>query len=100
MFSLGMRVCVCICLEDWYRENTDRTQKILVLFTETLYVTIFLKPNLKLGCYYAFTLAGSLKKELFFFSCFLGPYPKHMEVPRLGVQLELQLPANATATAT
>ena len=24
----------------------------------------------------------------------------HMEVPRLGVELELQLPANATATAT
>ena len=32
--------------------------------------------------------------------CFLGPYLRHMEVPRLGVQLELQLPAYATATAT
>ena len=29
---------------------------------------------------------------------FLGPHPQHMEVPRLGVQLELQLPAYATAT--
>ena len=26
---------------------------------------------------------------LFFF--FLGPYPRHMEVPRLGVELELQV---------
>ena len=31
---------------------------------------------------------------------FLGPHPQHMEVPRLGVQLELQLPAYARATAT
>ena len=33
-------------------------------------------------------------------SIFLGPYPWHMEVPRLGVELELQLPAYTTATAT
>ena len=33
---------------------------------------------------------------LFFFS-FLGLHPQHMEVPRLGVKLELQLPAYATA---
>ena len=32
---------------------------------------------------------------LFFF---LGPHVRHMEVPRLGVQLELQLPAYTTAT--
>ena len=27
-------------------------------------------------------------------------HPQHMEIPRLGVQLELQLPAHTTATAT
>ena len=32
--------------------------------------------------------------------CFSGPHPRHMEVPRLGVQSELQLPAYTTATAT
>ena len=32
--------------------------------------------------------------------CFLGPHTWHMEVPRLGVQSELQLPAYATASAT
>ena len=32
--------------------------------------------------------------------CFWGPHSWHMEVPRLGVELELQLPAYATATAT
>ena len=31
---------------------------------------------------------------------FLGPHLRHMEVPRLGVESELQLPAYATATAT
>ena len=34
-----------------------------------------------------------------FFFCFLGLYPWHMEIPRLGVELELQLPAYTTATA-
>ena len=32
--------------------------------------------------------------------CFLGLRPWHMEVPGLGVESELQLLANATATAT
>ena len=30
---------------------------------------------------------------------FLGPHLRHMEVPRLGVESELQLPAYITATA-
>ena len=33
-----------------------------------------------------------------FLPCFLGPHSWHMEVPRLGVKLELQLLATATAT--
>ena len=35
-----------------------------------------------------------------FFLLFLGLHSQHMEVPRLGVKLELQLPAYTTATAT
>ena len=34
------------------------------------------------------------------FICFLGLRPQHVEVPRLGVKSELQLPAYTTATAT
>ena len=34
------------------------------------------------------------------FFAFLGPYLQHMEVPRLGVKLELQLLAYTAATAT
>ena len=37
---------------------------------------------------------------LFFFFYFLGPHLWHMEVPGLGVELELQLPAYTTARAT
>ena len=36
----------------------------------------------------------------FFFFVFLGPHSWHVEVPRLGGESELQLPAYATATAT
>ena len=32
--------------------------------------------------------------------CFLGPHPWHVEVPRLGVKLELQLPTYAAATGS
>ena len=37
--------------------------------------------------------------ELFFFFVFLGPHLRQMEVPRLGVEMELQLLAYATVTA-
>ena len=36
----------------------------------------------------------------FFFFCFFGPHPWHMEVPKLGVEWELQPPAYTTVTAT
>ena len=36
----------------------------------------------------------------FYFFVFLGLYPRHMEVPRLEVESELQLWAYTTATAT
>ena len=32
--------------------------------------------------------------------CLLGPHPRHMDVPRLGFESELQLLAYTTATAT
>ena len=38
--------------------------------------------------------------RLFFFFWFLGPHSQQMEVPRLGVQSELELPAYTTATVT
>ena len=35
-----------------------------------------------------------------FLVLFLGPHLRHMEVPRLGIESELQLPAYTTVTAT
>ena len=43
---------------------------------------------------------GLLFFYLFIYLVFLGPHPRHMEVPGLGVKLELQLPAYTTVTAT
>ena len=36
---------------------------------------------------------------IYLFICFSGLHPQHMEVPRLGVKSELQLPAYTPATA-
>ena len=41
----------------------------------------------------------SSSSSSFFYFVFLGSYLWHMEVPRLGVELELRLLATATATA-
>ena len=42
----------------------------------------------------------TLPSQIFFFVfAFLGPHLRHMEVPRLGVESELQLSAYTTATA-
>ena len=38
--------------------------------------------------------------KMAFLFVFLGLHPQHMEVPRLGVKLELELPAYTTATAS
>ena len=43
-------------------------------------------------CLYIYSLA-----YFFFFFCFLWAHPQHMDVPRLGVKLELELPATTTA---
>ena len=44
--------------------------------------------------------AASKEQELLFSFSFLQPHLWHVEVPRLGVELELQLPAYTAATAT
>ena len=41
----------------------------------------------------------SLHLIFFFFPVFLGLHPQHMEILRLGVELELHLPAYTIATA-
>ena len=55
-------------------------------------------PWLGVGDTLAAILAQPVRNVFIF--CILGPHPQHMEVPRLGVESELQLLAYATATAT
>ena len=55
------------------------------------------KPHVKLTMDSKFFKFGGF---FCFFFAFLGPHPQHVEVPRLGVELELQLPVYTTATAT
>ena len=43
---------------------------------------------------------GTPDNQYFFFFVFLGLHSQHMEVPRLGIESELQLPAYATAMTT
>ena len=70
-------------------------------------------PGLVSSCFHPFLLSFLLhflfSKRLFstlfpssfyFFVFFLGPHLRRMKVPRLGVELELQLLAYTTATAT
>ena len=45
-------------------------------------------------------LRGLPGEALLSFLFFLGPHPRHMEIPRLGVESELPLLVYATATAT
>ena len=42
----------------------------------------------------------SISLSIYLSIIFLGPYLRHMEVPRLGVESELEVPAYTTATAT
>ena len=62
----------------------------VTLFQLFSFVSFFLCKFRPVGSLYLLLL-------LFFFS---GPHPQYMEVPSLGVKLELQLPACTTVTAT
>ena len=62
------------------------------MITTITLVTIFLHTKL-LQHYWSYSFLSS---SSFFFFFFLGQHLKHMEVPRLGVKVELQLPACST----
>ena len=64
----------------------------LLTFTVSFHPHFSLHPMSDL-----FSFSGD---RFFFFLVSLGPHPWHMEVLRLGVKLELQPPAYATAIAT
>ena len=66
-----------------------------MIFYANLYI-FFIDTDITLWPSISFRLHHTI-----FFCLFVsGPYPGHIEVPRLGVKLELQLPAYTTARAT
>ena len=69
----------------WQRAACAQT----LTLTVTIPLPLFHSPLSLLFCLFVF----------FFSFVFLGQDPWHMEIPRLAVELELQLPAYATATA-
>ena len=73
------------------------TSKFIIPYTLTLLQSGFL-----LFIWTTWKQVGFLLHSHFWFFSFflfLGPHPWHMEVPRLWVRMERQLPAYATATA-
>ena len=71
-----------------------------ILCNTTVFSTFFIFTILKCVLYYLTVILICVFWFFFPFFVFLGPYLWHMEVPRLGVQLELQLLAYTTAKAT
>ena len=64
--------------------------------TATIWADLLHYLFLKIFLFFLFTMTF----YFIYFFVLLGPQPWHMEVPRLGVELELQLPAYARATGT
>ena len=73
-FTKRQELINCCCLKPWVLLYTEKTANLM---------------KRRFLCFGFFFFV--------FLSFFLGPYPWYMEVPRLGVQLELQLPAYTTA---
>ena len=80
-------------------EARDRTHNLMVPSQIRFHCSMTGTPLSPLYHSFFFLMYFIFVKYLFFF-CFLGLHPQHMEVPRLGVESELHLPAYATATAT
>ena len=85
-FELCSSFCVCFRCEGW-------VVWVFSCFLIQNCIAIASLSEMLLLC-----AIGSGLSYLFVF-CFLGPYLWHMEVPRLGVKSELQLPAYTIATA-
>ena len=87
----------------WWGEGGDILWKGLLFCPESLFGSASLQETFLLvfvlfrGLSFCFGLVWVCLFCFLFFG-FLGPNLWHMEVPRLGVKSELQLPATATAT--
>ena len=78
----------------------------LLLFLSFTLALLACKDNAIAICSWPLLREATLQTRLldffffFFLFYFVGPHPWHVEVPSLGVESELQLPAYITVTAT
>ena len=76
--------------------TTESQSEMVMLASVVICINIYAHNNKENVSLTAFHI---LRVFVCFFVCFTGPFLWHVEVPRLGVQSELQLPAFTTATA-
>ena len=87
-------------------ESGSQIVIIVSLWTLPVCNSSWVGHYLLISCHFGWILVScfgerlSVISDLFFLSFFIGPHPQHMEVPRLGVESELHLPAYSTAIAT
>ena len=80
--------------------GSHQTDTSRFFFPLTAKMIGLLSPVLALLMFTFWTWVSYVKARIFFFFVFLGLHLQHMEVPRLGVELELLPPSYARVTAT
>ena len=81
-----------------YSFNSEFLQVTIIHSSDDLFF-FFASALSHLTLLFCVLASSSSSSSFFFFFCFLEPHSRDMEVPRLGVEWELQLPAYTTATA-
>ena len=94
-------VILCMMILPWllWHSSVVTIERPLSQLTHVLFRSMLVNFQI-FGKFPAITLSLASFLSFFFSPCFLGPNPRPMKVPKLGVKLGPQLPAYATATAT
>ena len=102
IISTGFSLTIIISGDDTYQFHLSLSCQIRLVHHFYSYVKIlksFRENMCKIQARFFSFVLGFCFLSFFFFFSFLGLLPWHMEVPRLGVESELQLPAYTIATA-
>ena len=81
-------------MQDSYRETYNNID----ICASSRCLRVYIQPSACVFTYYKHLERPDSFFFFFWYFVFSGPHPQHMEIPRLGVELEVQLPAFTTAT--